>query len=174
MTDTDRGRAGAKTPAAADSAGPRTPDSRQQPKQGPGLGKRLKIRSMVTMAGEVLPFFWPMRNFIHHNPLHGLEDRPFEQAVAEASHLFHARGYLKRVEYQQLMARGSIAPEVLEELVAEFVADWLAEHDGMGDRDLAELLQRCLLVLLTRMSQPAPGDDVPAADAVVAAMGRLE
>jgi hypothetical protein len=78
------------------------------------------------MAGEVLPFFWPMRNFIHHNPLHGLEHLPFEQAVAEASHLFHARGYLPRVDYQQLMQRGSIQPEVIDELVAEFVTRWLA------------------------------------------------
>ncbi|MGB5734983.1 MAG: putative inorganic carbon transporter subunit DabA [Thiohalocapsa sp.] len=139
---------------------------------GPSLGKRLKIRSMVHMAGEVLPFFWPMRNFIHHNPLHGLEHLPFEQAVSEATHLFHARGYLKRVEYQQLMARGSIEPDVVEELVAEFVARWLAEHDRTGDADLADLLQRCLVAMLTRMSQPAPGDDVPGANEVLAGLRR--
>lgn len=138
----------------------------------PSLGKRLKIRSMVTIAGEALPFFWPMRNFIHHNPLHGLEHLPFAQAVAEASRLFHARGYLKRVEYQELMARGSIAPDVLEELVAEFVADWLDRHDGSDDQDLAELLQRCLMAMLTRMSQPAPGDDVPSPREVLDGMRR--
>ena len=52
---------------------------------GPTLGKKLKIRSMVTMAGEVLPFFWPMRNFIHHNPLHGLEHLPFQVAAARGA-----------------------------------------------------------------------------------------
>lgn len=138
----------------------------------PSLGKRLKIRSMVTMAGEVLPFFWPMRNFIHHNPLHGLEHLPFEQAVAEASHLFHAQGYLKRTDYQRLMERGSIEPEVVQELVAEFVADWLAKHDSTDDRELAQLLQRCLEAMMTRMSQPAPGDDVPAPQEVLAGMRR--
>ena len=146
----------------------------RSPAQGPSLGKRLKIRSMVTMAGEVLPFFWPMRNFIHHNPLHGLEHLPFEQAVAEASHLFHARGYLKRVEYQQLMGRGSIDPDVLEELVSEFVARWLAEHDSSDDHELEDLLQRCLMAMLTRMNQPAPGDDVPCAEEVLAGVRRRQ
>lgn len=140
--------------------------------RGPSLGKRLKIRSMVHMAGEVLPFFWPMRNFIHHNPLHGLEHLPFEQAVAEASHLFHARGYLKRIEYQQLMQRGSIEPEVIDELVAEFVTRWLAERDGTNDPELADLLQRCLVAMVTGMNQPAPGDDVPCAEEVLAGMRR--
>ena len=140
--------------------------------RGPSLGKRLKIRSMVHMAGEVLPFFWQMRNFIHHNPLHGLEHLPFEQAVAEASHLFHARGYLKRIEYQQLMQRGSIEPEVIDELVAEFVTRWLAERDGTNDPELADLLQRCLVAMVTGMNQPAPGDDVPCAEEVLAGMRR--
>ncbi|MGB5835277.1 MAG: putative inorganic carbon transporter subunit DabA [Thiohalocapsa sp.] len=139
---------------------------------GPSLGKRLKIRSMVTVAGEVLPFFWPMRNFIHHNPLHGLEYLRFEEAVTEATRLFHARGYLKRIEYQQLMARGSIAPDVVEDLVAEFVTDWLAEHDSAADTDLADLLNRSLVAMLTQMSQPAPGDEMPCAEEVLAGMKR--
>ena len=113
-----------------------------------------------------------MRNFIHHNPLHGLEHLPFEQAVAEASHLFHARGYLKRIEYQQLRERGSIEDDVIEGLVGEFVAGWLAEHASTDDQELADLLQRCLLAMLTRMSQPAPGDDVPCAEEVAAGLRR--
>jgi uncharacterized protein YbcC (UPF0753/DUF2309 family) len=140
---------------------------------GPGLGKRLKIRSMVTMAGEVLPFFWPMRNFIHHNPLHGLEHLPFEQAIAEATRLFHSRGYLRRADYQRLMARGSVDPGVLEALVAGFVQDWLAEHGAQDDAALADLLQRFLTVLLTRMDQPAPGVDIPCAEEVLGAMKRI-
>jgi hypothetical protein len=141
---------------------------------GPSLGRRLKIRSMVHMAGEVLPFFWPMRNFIHHNPLHGLEHLPFEQAVAEASQLFHARGYLKRVDYQQLMQRGSIQPEVIDALVAEFVTRWLAQQDDADDPELAQLLQPCLVAIMTRMNQPKPGDDVPCAEEVLAGMRRSE
>jgi uncharacterized protein YbcC (UPF0753/DUF2309 family) len=139
---------------------------------GPGLGKRLKIRSMVAMAGEVLPFFWPMRNFIHHNPLHGLEHLPFEEAVDEAAHLFHARGYLCRADYQRLMGRGSIDPEILETLVIELVQDWLTEHGAQEDAALADLLQRCLMVLLQQMDQPAPGVDIPCAEEVLKALKR--
>ena len=36
------------------------------------LGDRLKVRSMVYVASEPIPRFWPMRTFIHHNPLFGL------------------------------------------------------------------------------------------------------
>ena len=44
------------------------------------LGMKAQIRSMIFVAGEPIPFFWPMRAFIHHNPLHGLEQLPFEEA----------------------------------------------------------------------------------------------
>lgn len=64
------------------------------------LGDKLSIRSQVYVAGEAIPFFWPMRSFIHHNPLHGLEKLPFEKAVKVAKKLFHARTYLTRGEYQ--------------------------------------------------------------------------
>lgn len=143
---------------------PRSPESLP-------LGQRLKIRSMVTMAGEVLPFFWPMRNFIHHNPLHGLEHLPFEQAVAEASRLFHARGWLPRTEYQRLLAAGDIDPTVLEALVDEQVDAWLAARDSQGDsRHDAVLLKRLLLAMLTALDQPAPGDRTPSAAEVLACL----
>jgi hypothetical protein len=161
----------AKPANAARAAGPGRGDDAPA-FQGPTLGKRLKIRSMVTMAGEVLPFFWPMRNFIHHNPLHGLEHLPFEQAVAQATKLFHARGYLTRPAYQQLLARGSIEDDVVDALAAELVAEWLRAQDKGDDRDLAALLHRCAVAMMTAMSQPAPGEDIPCAEEVLAAVKR--
>ena len=60
------------------------------------LGQKLKIRSMIYVAAEDVPYFWPMRAFIHHNPLHGLEDLSFQQAVEKGTKLFHGQGYLAR------------------------------------------------------------------------------
>lgn len=55
------------------------------------LGQRLSIRTMIYVAGQPVPFFWPMRSFIHHNPLHGLEHRPFHTALETGQRLFHGR-----------------------------------------------------------------------------------
>lgn len=77
------------------------------------LGDKLSIRSQVYVAGEAIPFFWPMRSFIHHNPLHGLEKLPFEKAVKVAKKLFHARTYLARGEYQRYQAQGQVCSETL-------------------------------------------------------------
>lgn len=157
---------------------PARPVDAASERRGPSLGKCLKIRSMVTVAGEVLPFFWPMRNFIHHNPLHGLEHLPFEQAVTEATRLFHARGWLPRRDYQQMLADGDITREDIAAEVDAFVAGWL-EHEGPGDgagegrgaeAELARMLRETLLAMMTATSQPAPGDREPCAEEVLACL----
>ena len=164
------GQADADAPAAA--AGP-VPGA--DGKHRLALGKKLKIRSMVSVAGEVLPFFWPMRNFIHHNPLHGLEHLPFEDAVAEAARLFHARGWLPRPAYQRMLADGAMQPDDLAAEIDAFVAAWLADQGDDGDAadgEVAALLRELLLAMMTATSQPSPGDREPCAEEVLACLRR--
>ena len=122
------------------------------------LGRRLKIRAMVHVAGEPIPFFWPMRTFIHHNPLYGLEHLPFEQAVGEGERLFHARGFLPRPLQQRYLASGQVDLAALEDQVARFLA--LQPH--VADLDL----HRLLMTLLTEIGEPigAPPSLADAAD----------
>lgn len=85
------------------------------------LGSRLKIRAMIHVAAEPIPFFWPMRTFIHHNPLHGLEHLPFEQAVREGAELFHGNAFLPRRIYQSYLAAGTVERDVLSTSVSRFL-----------------------------------------------------
>ena len=74
----------------------------------PPIGQKLRVRAMIYVAGEPIPSFWPMRAFIHHNPLHGLEDLPFAEAVEKGARLFHARGFLPRPLYRRYLADGKV------------------------------------------------------------------
>ena len=95
---------------------------------GMSLGSSLMIRSMVYLAAEPIPFFWPMRTFIHHNPLYGLEHLPFAEAVAMGSRLFHGRGYLPRATYQDYLARGELDAGDLRTGVADLLDELVPGH----------------------------------------------
>ncbi|MGF1615939.1 MAG: DUF2309 domain-containing protein [Gammaproteobacteria bacterium] len=110
------------------------------------LGQKLRIRAMIYVAGEPIAFFWPMRSFIHHNPLHGLEHMPFPVAVEKGTRLFHGRGYLPRSIYQCYLARGQVDHKVLGSGVECFASS----HDVGGEIDLA----RWLMTLLTDLKHP--------------------
>jgi uncharacterized protein YbcC (UPF0753/DUF2309 family) len=89
----------------------------------PAIGEELRIRAMIYVAGEPVPFFWPMRSFIHHNPLHGLEQLPFDEAVEKGTRLFHARGFLPRAAYRRYLDSGQVDRSVLERGVRQFIAE---------------------------------------------------
>lgn len=110
------------------------------------LGEKLRIRSMIYVAGEPVPFFWPMRSFIHHNPLHGLEHLPFSEGVARGEQLFHARGYLSRRLYQRYLKQGKVDRNALAAAVKRFVSS----RPGIDGIDL----QHWLVTLLTKVEQP--------------------
>lgn len=108
-------------------------------------GQRLSIRSMIYVASEQIPFFWPMRTFIHHNPLHGMEDLPFEQAVQEGKRLLHGRVFLRRPVYQMYLQQGKVDKHSLTSQIAAYVA----KRDAIPGIDL----QQWLMALLTETEQ---------------------
>jgi len=108
-------------------------------------GQRLSIRSMVYVASEQIPYFWPMRTFIHHNPLHGMEDLPFEQAVQEGKRLLHGRVFLRRPIYQMYLEQGKVDRDNLVNQVSHYVA----KRDAIPGIDL----QQWLMALLTETEQ---------------------
>ncbi|HVO92611.1 MAG TPA: putative inorganic carbon transporter subunit DabA, partial [Terriglobales bacterium] len=55
--------------------------------------QRMELRTLIHLASEAVSYYWPMRTFVHHNPLHGLEDLPFEEAVQRAQRLLGGKGY---------------------------------------------------------------------------------
>ncbi len=109
------------------------------------LGLSLKIRAMIHVAAEPIPFFWPMRTFIHHNPLHGLEHLPFEQAAHQGAELFHGRAFLPRRVYQGYLAAGKVDQAMLDTAVTRFVES----REAIPGIDL----QHWLTTLMTRVDE---------------------
>ncbi|HJU05606.1 MAG TPA: DUF2309 domain-containing protein [Nitrospiraceae bacterium] len=70
--------------------------------------QRMELRSYAELAGEVIAHYWPMRTFIHHNPLHGLESLPFDQAVKRGARLFGSREHLDNETFRGYVKEGRI------------------------------------------------------------------
>ena len=71
--------------------------------------QRMELRSLVKLASETISHFWPMQTFIHHNPLHGLEHLPFEEAVEQGKKFLGGNGYLPNREYRTYYHQGRIS-----------------------------------------------------------------
>ena len=115
------------------------------------LGMKAEIRSLIFVAGEPIPLFWPMRSFIHHNPLQGLEKLSFQDAVTEGERLFHGKGYLHRSLYQSYYNEGKISQHSLTDQVDKF----LGEHESIPGIDV----RKWLMTLLTDIESPITVDD---------------
>jgi uncharacterized protein YbcC (UPF0753/DUF2309 family) len=85
--------------------------------------QRMELRSYVQLAGEVIAQYWPMRTFIHHNPLHGLESLSFEQAVKRGAQLFGGRGYLSNDTFRGYLQQGRIRAGDIRAALAPLAAD---------------------------------------------------
>ena len=77
----------------------------------------MSIVQKLNSVKSTVPHYWPIGSFIHHNPLHGLENLPLEQAVEQGSRLFHARSSLPRVEYQRFLEQDKVDRDALLDLV---------------------------------------------------------
>jgi uncharacterized protein YbcC (UPF0753/DUF2309 family) len=70
--------------------------------------RRMALRGIVRLAGEVIAQYWPMRTFIHHNPLHSLEYLPFDETVRRGRQFLGGRGYLSGDTFRRYLRSGRI------------------------------------------------------------------
>jgi uncharacterized protein YbcC (UPF0753/DUF2309 family) len=59
-----------------------------------------------------------MKGFVSHNPIQGLENLPFDEAMGQAKHLFGAEGYLSVDEYRGLYRDGRITDRSVDHALA--------------------------------------------------------
>ncbi|HRH80966.1 MAG TPA: DUF2309 domain-containing protein [Thiobacillaceae bacterium] len=78
------------------------------------LDAKARLRQQVHHLEHVLPGQAPIKDFVHHNTLHGYQHLPFSQAVAEARRLTGARGYLPAERFREFFAAGRINLDDLE------------------------------------------------------------
>ncbi|GAA0552210.1 DUF2309 domain-containing protein [Halorubrum ejinorense] len=77
------------------------------------------LRESVENAAAAVGSVWPAHSFVTANPLSGFEDRPFTEAVAEASDLLGGRGYPRTETFRAALDAGRIDRERLESELAE-------------------------------------------------------
>lgn len=80
-----------------------------------------ELRALVSKASEVIAHYWPMRGFVHHNPLHNLEHLQFEEAVKLAQRFVGGKGYLPNETYRSYVKTGRILPRHIDDALEPLI-----------------------------------------------------
>jgi len=80
---------------------------------------RTTLADIIERVGHLLPAQGPISVFIHHNTLHAFEDRPFEEAVADAADVFACEPFLAEDAYRAEFATGRITDADLRASIVE-------------------------------------------------------
>ena len=105
--------------------------------------RRMELRGMIRLASEVIAQYWPMRTFVHHNPLHSLEYLPFTETVRRGRQFLGGSGYLSGEVYRRYLKSGRILVSHIEEALAPLARD---EEVALGPCRIShrEVLRACL------------------------------
>jgi len=103
----------------------------------------MELRGIVRLAGEVIAQYWPMRTFVHHNPLHSIEYLPFEEAVKRGKQFMGGNGYLPSRLYREYLKTGRIRATHLDDALKPRVVD---KDVTIGSRHVTHgsVLRACL------------------------------
>ena len=76
-----------------------------------------RLRAAIARFGHVLPGQAAIRDFVHHNTLHGFQHLPFPEALAQAHRVTGAYGYLPAERFRDCYRDGRISRADLEQVI---------------------------------------------------------
>lgn len=106
--------------------------------------RRMELRGVVKLAGEVIAQYWPMRTFVNTNPLHSLVYLPFEEALRRGKQFLGGDGYLPSQLYREHAKSGRIHSAHLHAAITAVAQD---KRVIIGTRTVThgEVLRACLM-----------------------------
>lgn len=116
-----------------------------------GENQRTQMRELVLLSAGIIANYWPMRNFVHHNPLHGLEYLPFEDAARRGYELLGGKSYLSCEIFREYARSGRILPRHINAALKPLVRD---NHVTLWKRKVTHL-EFLRVQLLQGISVPA-------------------
>jgi hypothetical protein len=115
--------------------------------------QRSELRALILLASEVIADYWPMRTFVHHNPLHGMEYLHFEEAISRAQRLLDGKGYLSVEVFRDYFRTGRILPDQLDAALKSRAEN---RHIQLGAHDVT--LEAVLRARMLQDLSPPPDD----------------
>lgn len=85
--------------------------------------RRAELRALVKLAGDIIPPLWPLRTAIAINPLVGLEELEFHDAIRRAQGWWGGRGYLPNEHYRAYYREGRITPQQVDATLASLAGE---------------------------------------------------
>ncbi len=118
----------------SDSDGPATRKSKPTGPREYSEAQRMELRGIVNLAGEIIAYHWPMRTFIHHNILHGLESLDFEEAVRLGRTYLGGNGFLSNERFRDYYRSGRILPKHIDAAIKPVIKKTEALFGGRAIR----------------------------------------
>ena len=78
---------------------------------------RSLLRQVIEHFEHILPAQGPIKDFVHHNTLHGFQHLPFPQALAAAHKVTGAYGYLSEEQFHACFRAGRVSREDLQQVL---------------------------------------------------------